>query len=151
MLKCFAFVGCSAAKSAGESRAADERYSSQLFEARRVYCEQHGLEWLVLSSRYGLCAARQLVRDYDERLTSKSPIDFAAWHNGVVAQFLSQLSDDDKPADIRVELHAGAAYCEPLESILKAIGFEVVRPVRSLPIGKQLKFYADERATVAAS
>lgn len=151
MAKFFAFVGCSAAKSAGESRSADERYSSQLFEARREYCEQHGLEMFVLSSRFGLCAARQLVRDYDEKLTSKNAVDFAAWHVGVVAQFLSQLNDEDKPADIRIELHAGAAYCEPLETMLKAIGFEVVRPVRSLPIGKQLKFYADERAAACAS
>lgn len=148
MVKCFAFVGCSAAKSAGESRSADERYASQLFEARKLYCEQHGLEMFVLSSRYGLAACRQLLRDYDERLTDKNAIDFAAWHAGVVAQFLSHLADDDRPEDIRIELHAGAAYCEPLESMLKAIGFEVVRPVRSLSIGKQLKFYADERAAV---
>lgn len=150
MVKCFAFVGCSAAKSAGESRSADERYASQLFEARRKYCEQHGLEWFVLSSRFGLCADRQMVRDYDERLASKNAIDFAAWHVAVVDQFLSLLSDGDKPKDIRVELHAGADYCEPLETILKSIGFEVVRPVRSLSIGKQLKFYADERAAVVS-
>lgn len=144
MVKCFAFVGCSAAKSAGESRAADERYASQLFEARRQYCEQHGLEMFVLSSRYGLAACRQLLRDYDERLTDKNAVDFAAWHTGVVSQFLTHLDDNDKPSDIRIELHAGSAYCEPLESMLKAIGFEVVRPVRSLSIGKQLAFYANE-------
>lgn len=151
MVKCFAFVGCSAAKSAGESRSADERYASQLFEARREYCRGRGLEMFVLSSRFGLCAANQLVRDYDEKLTSKNAVDFAAWHCGVVSQFLSQLDDDDKPADIRVELHAGAAYCEPLEAMLKAIGFEVVRPVRSMAIGKQLQFYASERATAGAA
>jgi hypothetical protein len=141
MQKRIAFVGCSAAKSAGESRSADERYCSQLFNARKNYCDSLGIEWYVLSAKFGLLKQNEMVREYDTALTSQGKIDLLAWHVGVAKQFLDFLDDDAKPHKTIVEIHAGEMYCQPLDAILRALGFTVVRPVQSLGIGMQLAAY----------
>ena len=148
MQKRIAFVGCSAAKSAGESRSADERYCSQLFRARRDYCDSLGIEWYVLSAKFGLLKQCEMVREYDESLHCKSRIDQLAWHVGVAKQFLDFLDDDAKPAKMLIEIHAGDTYCHPLDAILMSLGFTVVRPVQSLGIGQQLAAYKKVNTSV---
>ena len=146
--KRIAFIGCSAAKSAGESRSADERYCSQLFKARRNFCDARGVEWYVLSAKFGLLKQNEMVREYDEALSSQGQIDYLAWHLGVAKQFLDFLDDDAQPYATTVEIHAGELYCKPLDSILRSLGFTVVRPVESLAIGKQLQFYSNFKQSI---
>lgn len=144
-----AFVSCSAAKSPEFSAAADERYRSQLFRARREYCELNGLQWFVLSAWFGLLKSAQMVRDYEATMTSKSRIDLVAWHIAVVKELVDQLPDSADPRAITIELHAGRRYCHPLKAILEAVGFTVELPVQSLGIGQQLAFYATKNAQLS--
>lgn len=53
-----------------------------------------------------------------------------------------------KPHVTTVEIHAGELYCKPLDSILRSLGFTVVRPVESLAIGKQLQFYSNFQKSI---
>ncbi|MCD0459149.1 hypothetical protein LOC72_06645 [Roseiconus lacunae] len=118
-----------------------ELYTGQLFRARLAYAKSQELPWFILSAKYGLVTPWDRLATYDLRIDRLSSLDHAAWHVGVVAQFMDELVDDDRPQSICIELHAGNEYCEPLESILTSLGFTVERPVKGLPIGKQLQHY----------
>jgi hypothetical protein len=148
-----AFVGCSKTKSSLHSSTgfftARDLYTSDLFEKRVAHVESRDLPWYILSAKCGLLKPTTSIRPYDVTIDDVSEIEVAEWHIGVANQLMTDLVYDfDSPrlADVTIELHAGAKYCEPLASILKLFGVNVVKPVSSLGIGKQLAFYKGARA-----
>ncbi|XZE18768.1 DUF6884 domain-containing protein [Pirellulaceae bacterium SH449] len=148
-----ALVGCSKTKSSLKSHTsyftARELYTSDLFEKRVVHVESRNLPWYILSAKSGLLKPTTPIRPYDVTFDGLSEIEAAEWHIGVANQLMTELYyefNSPKLADVTIELHAGAKYCEPLGSILTMFGINVVKPVSSLGIGKQLAFYKGARA-----
>lgn len=145
----YAFIGCSAKKIAGHLGTwPSELYTSQLFKARLEYVRSRGLPWYVMSAKYGLVGNEEMVRPYDMTLNQWSKPDLAAWHLSIAFRLLNDLCDDDDPRDITIELHAGKAYCEPVATHLRAVGFKVERPLQGLGIGEQLAWYKRQSSQV---
>jgi hypothetical protein len=148
-----AFVGCSKTKSNIKSPTgfvtARDLYTSDLFAKRVAHVESRDLPWYILSAKCGLLKPTTPIRPYDVTIDDLSEIEAAEWNIGVANQLMTALVydfDSPKLSDVTIELHAGAMYCEPLASILKMFGVNVVKPVSSLGIGKQLAFYKGARA-----
>jgi hypothetical protein len=142
-----ALIGCSKTKSVkthtGYVRARD-LYASDLYLKRVKHAEGRKLPWYILSAKSGLLKPTVSVRPYDQTLSEHNEIEIAEWHIGVANQLMSELwyeFNGPKLSEVTVELHAGAKYCEPLATILKAVGVGIVMPVKNLGIGKQLAYY----------
>lgn len=142
-----ALVGCSKTKVSDVHEKWTEArhlYSSDLFSKRVQHVESRDLPWYILSAKNGLLKPNGMVKKYDSTIGQLSDIEVAEWHLGVANQLMSELWYEFKgPAlsSLTVELHAGAKYCEPLGSILRLFGVNVVKPVANLGIGQQLAFY----------
>lgn len=142
-----ALIGCSKTKSSNRdsgSIAARDLYASDLFCKRVEHVESRGLPWYILSAKRGLIRPSDLLSNYDCTITQMSAIDIAAWHLSVANQLMSELwyeFHQRQLSTISVEMHAGAKYCEPLGTILKTLGVEVIKPVANRGIGHQLAFY----------
>lgn len=140
-----------------------EFYNSQLFRARVAYAEQHAKPWAVLSAAFGLwfpdievnpCRGSDDAKPYDYSLTDLPAAERAVWHAHVAYRVLHELwepyelGEAEKPLEPReltVEIHAGRAYAHPLAEILRSLGANVLCPVHSLEIGRQLQWYAQQR------
>ncbi len=112
---------------------ARELYSaSDLFSKAAAYCDAYLDGWFVLSAKYGLVEPDRIVAPYDMTLKTMPSSERRLW--GIqVAQQLRQLGD------VALEVHAGAAYVQPL---LEA-GIVLDDPVRGLTIGKRKRWYIE--------
>lgn len=138
-------VGCGAAKRA-EACEARELYTGCLFADRRGYAEATGAEWRILSAARGLVDPDQQLEPYDQRLQDLPEVERAAWALVVARQILDELDDTVRLRDLRVEIHASAAYAHQLRDVLHALGVrEVALPVEGLGIGQQRRWYAEAR------
>ena len=144
-----ALVGCSKHKTPNSEKGkfvpAENLYQSQLFRARVDHVTNRKLPWFVLSAKFGLVAPQTPIPKYDHRMEEKNQLDFSAWHIGVVRNLIDTLYDEFNIRDlrtVRIEIHAGRKYSQPLDVILRSVGFYVIRPVESMGIGQQLRYYA---------
>ncbi len=131
-------IGCVRTKRASACAAA-ELFASPLFEGRRRYAADAGLPWYILSAKFGLLAPGDVIGPYDLYLADQSPAYRTAWGGFVIAQLLEQL-----PPGLRgrtIEVHAGAAYVEPLRIPLAAHGALLTTPLAHLRQGEQLAWY----------
>lgn len=143
-------VGCGKTKRAEKSEARD-LYTGSLFRARRDYAEASGDTWYVVSARYGLVHPDTDLEPYDVTIGQLCEPERAAWALQTVSRILDDLPDEAKLGAITLELHAGAAYAEPLIAVARAVGLRASRPVRGLGIGEQLGLYAREARTRRAA
>jgi hypothetical protein len=136
-------VGCVRTKRAAAS-AASELFASPLFEGRRRYAVASGLPWYILSAKFGLLAPGDVIGPYDVYLADQSPGYKKAWGEFVAAQL------DQRERDLRgrtIEVHAGAAYVDPLRAPLTARGVILATPLAHLRQGEQLAWYSTRNAT----
>lgn len=140
----FVLIGCVRTKGKNAA-AASELFISPLFERRRRYAVGTGLPWFILSAKFGLLAADDVIGPYDMYLADQSPAYKKAWGKFVVAQLEHRLSALQGRT---VEIHAGAAYVEPLRAPLSARGARLLLPLSGLRQGEQLAWY-DKRGTRA--
>jgi Family of unknown function (DUF6884)/GIY-YIG catalytic domain len=131
-------IGCVRTKRSAAAPAAD-LFDSPLFAGRRRYAISTGKPWYILSAKYGLLAPDDVIGPYDLYLPDQSPGYRRAWGEFVVAQ-LAQLVPNLQGRVI--EVHAGAAYVEPLRRPLVARGASVLTPLTHLGLGEQLAWYA---------
>lgn len=142
-----ALIGCSKSKATcGPSGfiPARELYDSDLFRKRVAHVESRGLPWYVLSAKCGLLKPSTPIRPYNQVITDLSCLEVAEWHLGVANMLMTELFyefGEPKLSSVKIELHAGSKYCEPLGTILKLFGVSVVKPVEHRGIGQQLAFY----------
>jgi hypothetical protein len=130
-------VGCVRTKRAAP-RAASELFASPLFEGRRRYAVASGLPWYILSAKFGLLASDDVIGPYDVYLADQSPGYKKAWGEFVTAQ----LERHERDLTGRtIEVHAGAAYVEPLRAPFAARNVMLVAPVAHLRQGEQLAWY----------
>lgn len=145
----FALVGCSKQKQTSndpmEFFPAGELYQSQLFRARVDHVTRRGIPYFILSAKAGLIRPETRIRTYDKTLRDCEQIDFAAWHVGTALNLIDELYHEYNIRDlrtVRIEIHAGEQYAEPLATILHKAGLFVGRPLQGVGIGKQLRYYA---------
>lgn len=110
-----------------------ELYDSVLFSKRVAYAESRGLPWVVLSAKYGVWHPHVEQKSYDVAMTDLTPAERAAWHAHAALHLVNELWeewDEDetravlRPSQLTIELHAGRDYCEPLASLLRALGVD---------------------------
>jgi hypothetical protein len=117
---------------------AKDLYTSPLFRKSRAYAEQAGVPWFVLSAEHGLVTPEQRLAPYDLRL-SKTPREYRrAWG----ARVVDRLQQEVGPLTGKtIEVHAGAAYVEPIRPLLTHAGATVVEPLAGLKLGPRLAWY----------
>jgi hypothetical protein len=130
-------IGCVRTKRPAAAAAAD-LFTGPLFAGRHRYAVASGLPWYILSAKFGLLAPDDVIGPYDVYLADQSPAYRRAWGEFVVAQ-LEQLQPGLRGRV--VEVHAGAAYVDPLRGPLAARGVALVSPLAHLRQGEQLAWY----------
>jgi hypothetical protein len=135
-------IGCVRTKKAAAS-AASELFASPLFAGRRRYAAGSGRPWYILSAKFGLLAPGDVISPYDVYLADQSPGYQRAWGEFVTVQ-LEQYENALRGR--RIEVHAGAAYVDPLRRPLTARGAVLAVPLAHLRQGEQLAWYSRHRA-----
>ena len=130
-------IGCVRTKRAVPSAAA-ELFAGPLFERRRRYAVAGGLPWYILSAKFGLLAPGDVIGPYDLYLADQGPDYQKAWGEFVTAR-LEALEPGLRGRT--VEVHAGAAYVNPLRRPLTGRGAALVAPLAHLRQGEQLAWY----------
>lgn len=140
-------VGCVKGKLEwARSVAAKELYASPLWRSRRVYAEQAGLPWFILSAKYGLLHPEEQIAWYDLDLSSLPAAERRAWSARVVEALLARVPSI---AGKVVEMHAGNDYLDyGVASGLEEVGAIVRRPLLGIPIGRHLGWYRERGVEV---
>ncbi len=130
-------VGCVKQKLTAPAPARD-LYISPLFRKARAYAEATGAPWFILSAQHGLVHPDDVLEPYDLRL-AKTPRSYRHdWGALVVTKLMDSLG---ALSGKTIEVHAGAAYSEPLQPGLIAAGAHVVEPLSGLKHGPRLAWY----------
>lgn len=130
-------VGCVKSKLDHPAPARD-LYTSPLFRKERAYAEASGAPWFVISAEHGLVDPSRVIEPYELRLGSTDRAYRAAWGARVVDDLAKVFGDLSSK---RVEVHAGAAYVNPLRNLLIEAGATVVEPLDGLTMGERLAWY----------
>jgi hypothetical protein len=130
-------LGCVKGKESSPQKAKD-LYVSDLFNKRRRYAEQRSLPWFVLSAEHGLLRQDDWVAPYDVELKAQPASYRRAWGAWVIERLRRELGE---LAGVRLEIHAGDAYAEPLIEPARAAGAILIRPLQGLRQGEQLAWY----------
>lgn len=130
-------IGCVRTKLPAPAPAA-ELFRSPLFAGRCRYAAGSGRPWYILSAKYGLLHPADVIGPYDVYLAEQSSGYRKAWGEFVIAR-LEQCHHDLR--GLIVEVHAGAAYVEPLRAPLAASGAALTAPAAHLRQGEQLAWY----------
>lgn len=130
-------VGCVKTK-AETPRQARDLYMSPLFARRRAYAEASGKPWLILSAEHGVVHPSDIIEPYD-RFLEEQPVAYQRrWGRTVIAQLEEHFESLD---GMVFELHASAAYGDPIEEGLQARGARLMRPLAGARFGEQLAWY----------
>lgn len=130
-------LGCVKGKTSSPQKA-KELYLSDLFSKRRRFAEQRSLPWFVLSAEHGLLRQDDWVAPYDVELKAQPASYRRAWGAWVIERLRRELGE---LAGVRLEIHAGDAYAEPLMEPARAAGAILIRPLQGLRQGEQLAWY----------
>lgn len=132
-------IGCVAGKR-NEPCEARDLYTSDLFRKRRVYAEQSGIDWLIVSAKYGILQPDIWTHPYDVALTDLTKPEREAWAELVCGQLTLIYG---RLARQTFELHAGGLYRRELERAFTERDASLVYPLAGLGIGKQKRWYLD--------
>jgi hypothetical protein len=111
---------------------AEELYTSDFFQKKRQWAEEHGEGWAILSAKHGVIDPSHTLTPYDVKLGDHDKAERAAWADRVTADVLTRVS----PGDTVVML-AGGDYRKGVVDALEAAGIKVENPVQGLGIGDQ--------------
>lgn len=142
--RAIALVSCVATKRAGKCAARD-LYVSTWFKKVRHHVESAGLDWYILSAKYGLLHPDQQIEPYELTLNNMSVRDRHNWAGRILDQINEQL-----PGSERFVLFAGLRYREFLQPQLEAQGAVVSVPMKGLTQGRQLSWLVSHQAHVQA-
>ena len=127
-------VGCAAAKLRRPAPARD-LYVSQLFKKAAAYAEANTDRWYVLSAKYGLVAADDVIEPYDAKLGTKSGPPIWDWADDVANQLRVALVDVESP---ELLVLAGEQY----RTFLRRCDYPARVPMEGMGIGQQLGYLA---------
>lgn len=136
-------VGCVKGKLEWASRVpARNLYVSPLWRSRRIYAENSGRPWYILSAKYGLLDPDAPITWYDLALGDLPAAQRRAWSQRVVDSLVEKFPAMDGKI---IEIHAGKDYVDfGLEAGLESAGAVVLRPLLGIPIGKHLGWYREQ-------
>jgi hypothetical protein len=126
----FVLVSCSKSKLDGMRRAGDLYEPSDIFGKRRTFAEREGVEWGVLSAKYGYLRSWEAVESYDKHISDRTPV----WGSFVLDGLLTDL--EFLGVD-QVTVLAGKRYVDPLVAELEARGYDVLDYNRGLRPGER--------------
>lgn len=129
-------VGCAAAKLRRPAPARD-LYVSQLFKKAAAYAEANTDRWFVLSAKYGLVAADDVIEPYDAKLGTKTGPPIWDWAQDVAAQLRVALLDVESP---ELLVLAGEQY----RTCLRFVDYPARVPMQGMGIGQQLGYLTAE-------
>lgn len=135
-------VSCVATKSA-LPRAARDLYISSWFKKARRHVEEVGLEWFILSAKYGLVHPDSRIEPYELTLNTLPVRERKDWANRVFQQLQAEIPDKKKFVFL-----AGARYREFLLPLLEATGAQVRVPMVGLTQGRQMEWFDTHQAHV---
>lgn len=130
-------IGCAKSTSAQPARAA-ELFTGALFTGRRAFAQASGLPWYILSAQYGVLAPGDVIGPYDLCLADQPRAYRQAWGEFVCAQLAVLYGD---PSGRTIEVHADAAYTDPLRLPLEKRGARLATPTGHLGLGQQQAWY----------
>lgn len=137
-------ISCVAMK-APYACAARDLYTSVWFQKARSHVESTGLDWFILSAKYGFVRPDQQIEPYELTLNKMSIRERKAWAQRVYAQIKSEI-----PAAGEFIIFAGQRYREFLQPLLEEAGAKVTVPMLGLTQGRQLSWFDTHRANVQA-
>lgn len=140
-------VSCSKSQ-IGRPAAARDLYDSALFRRSRAHAEASGCPWFILSAEHGLVGPEEWLAPY-ERYLPDTPRSFRdAWGHWVVERLDLLLGGLSGRV---IEVHAGAAYVEPIRDRLRAKGCVLTLFLEGLTLGARQHWYAAQSPEVGAS
>jgi len=113
-----------------------ELYQSAWFKKARIYAEQMGDRWAILSAQHGLILPEQTIAPYNKTLNMMPQIEREAWAANTYAQITKAI-----PAGAHIIILAGKKYREHLVARLQNYTVDV--PMVGLGIGQQLRWLDD--------
>ena len=120
-------IACCSLKAETKTKAA-YIYQSQLFRLSKLWMEQQGLDWWVLSAKYGWLNKNTIIEPYNLTLNTMNTKQRQQWSQYVQRQLLYEFG-----AKTLFVVLAGEKYLLPLKS------FQHTLPLGRLPIGKRLQ------------
>lgn len=120
-------IGCSDSR-ATSATAARELFEGAAFRTGRAYAAASGCPWYVLSAKWGLLAPDDVVGPYDVCLQHQPDSYRRAWGRWVV----ERLADLHPGVRVRLEVHASAAYADPLVAPAEDRGYLIETPLHGL-------------------
>jgi hypothetical protein len=134
-------IGCVSQKTTGPYHLqAQDLYTSPLFKKRRAYAERSGKPWFILSALHGLVPPERVLAPYDFTMAQHTARSRKEWALQVALD-LYKVTAGTGDVNRLVEVHAGAAYTEPLHRPLAAASFTMLTPLKGMKIGEQLAWY----------
>ena len=124
-------IACSKTKSfsGDEKIRASEAYCSPLFEKSRQWAISRGLDYAIISAKYGLVFPSEEIEDYDLMVTELSKARKKQWAEDIA---------DRLPKSKRViSVLAGKSYSIPLRNALPE-SYVVEEPLEGLQVGERL-------------
>lgn len=122
-------VSCVGEKLEGTHQAKD-LYISEWFKKARMYAEQNGDSWAILSAKYGLVFPDDKIESYEIYLPKQSKEYKLEWAKNI-AERVNLISP------IEIEILAGKPYRQYLIPLLDC---KIIVPMEGLGIGQQLKW-----------
>jgi len=140
-------VSCTKSKEPHACRAEEMYVPSALFRKAWQYAGEHYGSRAILSAKYGLLLADDVIAPYDESLRDATAAQRFAWAKMVLDQMRRRLD----MSEIRdVYFHCPKAYSYPLAAVLEELGMQVHLPMKGLKQGEQLGWYGRQGAPSAA-
>jgi hypothetical protein len=123
----------------GRAMPARDLYCSAWFQKARAFVEKKDAEWFIISAKYGLVRADQVIEPYDETLNEKTIEERREWSRKVAQELRPRC-----PAGTSVVFLAGEKYREFLAPALRNLGCNVEVPMEGLAIGEQLHWLSKQ-------
>lgn len=122
-------VSCVGQKLEGSHQAKD-LYISNWFKKARIYAEQNGDSWAIISAKYGFVFPDDEIESYEMYLPKQSKEYRLEWAK-IIVERINTISPTE------IEILAGKPYRQYLIPLLQ---YKVVVPMEGLGIGQQLKW-----------
>lgn len=136
-------LGCSKSKSSEFQGADGKVQASKLYASSPIKRRQYAhlkrrssasdFDWWILSAKYGLVDPDATLEPYDCYLPQCPPYYQKKWAVRV-ANSLLEAYNPSSPADLVVEIHAGAVYTSLLSEVLAPFVSVIETPLAGIPI-----------------
>jgi hypothetical protein len=111
-------------------------YLSSWFKKASAYAEKSGLEWFILSAKYGLVEPDKVINPYNQTLKMMKKSERLEWADKVMAALRPHIDPE-----IKIVIFAGQYYRADLIPQLARLGCAIEVPLRNMRIGEQMRWF----------